>query len=236
MIYYQDDKITIYHGDCLDILPSLSGVDAVITDPPYGIAWDGNAKRFTSGFNVERTDHGTIHGDDRPFDPSPWLEYKRVVLWGYPYFADKLPIGTTLVWDKRFANGKAFLCDAEIGWCKSQYAKPGPHMGGYGTYIYSQTWQGFVRSEPVQHPTQKPVNLMIWAMEKAKVPEGATVLDPYMGSGTTGIACIKTGRRFIGIEKDRKHFETAKRRLEQEMAQGVLWRQNVGGQQLEKLG
>ena len=72
------------------------------------------------------------------------------------------------------------------------------------------------------HPTQKPVVVMTWCMEQAKVPEGATVLDPYMGSGTTAIACIRTGRRFIGIEIDPVHFATAVKRVRAELAQGVL--------------
>ena len=222
------DTVTIINADCRE----WSGVaDAVISDPPYGIDWDGNCTRFTSGFGVARNNHSTInHGgianDKEPFDPSPWLSFRRVVLWGYPFFAGRVPVGTTLVWDKRFANGKAFLADAEIGWCKSQYAKPGPHMGGYGAYIYSQTWQGFVRSEPVEHPTQKPEKLMRWCMDKANVAHGAIVLDPYMGSGTTGIACIRTGRRFIGIEIDEQHYQTARRRLLDELARTNLFGQD----------
>ena len=67
------------------------------------------------------------------------------------------------------------------------------------------------------HPTQKPVALMAWCMEKAKVPQGATVFDPYMGSGTTAIACLRTGRNFIGVEMDAKHFQTARERIEKEI-------------------
>lgn len=77
--------------------------------------------------------------------------------------------------------------------------------------------------EPIIHPTQKPVELMAWCMEQAKVPEGALVLDSYMGSGTTGIACIRTGRRFVGIEKDPTHYATALKRITDELAQGDLF-------------
>jgi len=211
----------LYLGDCLEIMPTLGKVDALISDPPYGIGWDGNATRFKGG-SVTNTNHGTIINDDVPFDPSHLLDFQRVVLWGYPCFAAKLPVGNTLIWDKRFKNGSAFLADAEIGWCKSQYKNVGPKTGGYGSYIFSQTWQGFVRSEPVEHPTQKPVALMRWCMEKAKVPEGGTVLDPYCGSGTTGVACMEKGFNFIGIEIDPKHFETACKRISAAQQQGQL--------------
>ena len=214
--YYEHAGITIYHGDCREILPELPDVDAIITDPPYGISWDGNAKRFTTGFNVKRTNHGAVIGDSSPFDPTFLLRFKKIVLWGYPYFAATLPIGKILIWDKRFPNGEAFLADAEIAWCKSKYKKVGPHMGGYGSYIFSKTWQGFVRSEPVEHPTQKPVSLMEWCIGHADVLHGETILDPFMGSGTTLVAAKNLGRKAIGIEIEEKYCEIAVKRLAQE--------------------
>ena len=207
------DGVTLYHGDCLEILPTLEGVDAVISDPPYGIAWNTNHKRFSGGMSPQKT-RKTIAGDDCAFDPRPWLLKMPVVLFGANYFASQLPIGSWLIWDKRHANGTAFLADAEVAWMNR----------GQGVYIYSETAQGFVRKEPLQHPTQKPVGTMSWCMDKAKVPEGATVLDPYMGSGSTIIAAIRTGRRAIGIEKDPEHFENARKRIENELAQGDLFR------------
>jgi len=216
------EKITIgtielYLGDCLDVLPSLSGVDAVISDPPYGMNWNTDSTRFSGGKSplIRRTkkdgreDWGAVEGDAADFDPTPWLVFDRVVLWGYHHFAEKLPVGTALIWIKKYDHlFGTFLSDAEIAWMK----------GGHGVYCYRDTTL-LQDTKGRLHPTQKPVPLMIWSMEKAKVPEGGTVVDPYMGSGSTGIACIKTGRRFVGIEKDRKHFENAKRRLEQELAQ-----------------
>jgi len=206
--------VTLYCGDCLDILPSLEGVDAVITDPPYGIDWDTNYKRFTPGFDVDRSTHKAIENDGKPFDPVHLITLaKTVVLFGANCYSDKLPCGAWLIWDKRFPNGTAFLADAEAAWMNR----------GHGVYIYSETAQGFVRKEKSEHPTQKPVAVMGWCMEKAKVPAGALVLDPYMGSGTTGIACLRTGRRFIGIEKDPVHFKTALERIKCELAQGDLF-------------
>lgn len=206
---------TLYLGDCREIAPQLQGVDAVISDPPYGMEWDG---RITAGKNgnspgMKSSNFGeTILHDDEPFDPSPWLDYPAVVLFGCNHYGQRLPVGTMLVWLKRMDGGfGSFLSDAEVAWMK----------GGHGVYAKRDT---SLMGETMErlHPTQKPVPLMAWCMERAKVPEGATVLDPYMGSGSTGIACLRTGRNFVGIEKDPKHFATALARLEREINQGVL--------------
>lgn len=207
-------NVRLYHGDSLELLPSLTGFDAIVSDPPYGIGWDTDYRRFTTGFDVERTNHIPVANDDKPFDPRPWLLKMPVVLFGANCFAQHLTIGSWLVWDKRFPNGKAFLADGEVAWMNR----------GHGVYIYSETAQGFVRKEPIVHPTQKPVGVMAWCMDKAKIAPGAIVLDPYMGSGSTGIAAIRTGRGFIGVEKDPTHFATAVERISSELAQGDFFR------------
>jgi len=207
---------TLYLGDCRDIAPQLQGVDAVISDPPYGMDWNTNYSRFRPGVNGHGgrilPDHPKIEGDAEPFDPAAWLEYPAVVLFGCNHYAQRLPVGTTLVWLKRHDAGfGSFLSDAELAWMK----------GGHGVYAkrdLSMNAETLTRC----HPTQKPVPLMAWCMEVAKVPAGATVLDPYMGSGTTGIACLRTGRNFVGIEKDPAHFANAVARLEREANQGAL--------------
>ena len=193
--------------------------DAVISDPPYGIAFDTDYRRFTLGFGVERTKHPPVHGDDRPFDPRPWLRFKRVVLFGANCFADKLPTGSWLIWDKRFANGTAFLADGEAAWMNS----------GHGVYIKSVTSQGFVRPEPIQHPTQKPVEVMAWCIEKAGNPE--IILDPYCGSGSTLVAAKKLGKHFLGVEIREEYVAIARRRLGEIDAQPVLF--NPKPEQLE---
>jgi DNA modification methylase len=93
--------------------------------------------------------------------------------------------------------------------------------GGCGVYCKRGPFPQSIARDRV-HPAQKPVELLKWCMDQARVPEGATVLDPYMGSGTTGVACIRTGRKFIGIEIDAGHFATARKRLENELRQGML--------------
>lgn len=208
-------RATLVNGDCLEALPIEA--DAIITDPPYGMDWDTDSTRF-SGPTVRGPgrDRERIHGDAEPFDPSPWLNYPAVVMFGANHYAQRLPVGTTLVWLKRLdAAFGSFLSDAEIAWMK----------GGHGVYAYRKCFPHAAKTTEAGdsiHPSQKPVALMAWVMERAKVPVGATVCDPYMGSATTAIACLRTGRNFVGYEKDPKHFLTACARLEAEMNQGAL--------------
>lgn len=210
------NSVQLFCGDCLEILPTLEGVDAVITDPPYGMGWNTDFRRFSGGptahrrsYHNKRNYEGGVIGDDEPFDPSPFLDYPRVVLWGYNHFAARLPVGTTLVWIKRFDQAfGSFLSDAELAWMK----------GGHGVYCKRDTSLNAETNNRL-HPTQKPVSLMQWVLDMAKVPKGATVLDPFMGSGTTGVACVKTGRNFIGIEIDKGYFEIAQRRIAEAQAQ-----------------
>jgi len=206
-------------GDCLKIAPKLEGVDAVITDPPYGMNWDTNGKRFSGGSKTRSKEWSrgrdwgkAIEGDASIFDPSPWIEYKRVVLFGSNHFGSRLPVGTKLVWIKRDPSAfGTFLSDAEEAWMK----------GGHGVYCKQGPHPESMAAER-GHPTQKPVELMAWCFDKAKVPSGSLILDPYMGSGTTLIAAIRTGRRAIGIEIDERHFRTAVERVRRELAQPTL--------------
>jgi len=213
--------VELYLGDSLEIAPSLQGVDAVISDPPYGMAWNTDSTRFTSERhsttngkrNAGRNDKAKIHDDHKPFDPSPWLAWEKVVLFGSNHFAARLPVGTKLIWIKRHDEAfGSFLSDAEEAWMK----------GGHGIYCKRDLSINGEANRRI-HPTQKPVPIMAWCMDKAKVPEGATVLDPYMGSGSTIIAAIRTGRKAIGIEKDPEHFKNAVERIKRELAQGDLF-------------
>jgi site-specific DNA-methyltransferase (adenine-specific) len=203
-------------GDCLTILPTLSKVNAIVTDPPYGMKWDTNCTRFSGGSEASKKKRGTvgghvwespIDGDDRPFDPSPWLEFPKVILWGSNHFGSRLPVGTTLVWVKRNDHAfGSFLSDAEIGWMK----------GGCGIYLHKDLSMYAIAKHRV-HPSQKPVGLMRWCIQRLKLNPGATILDPYMGSGSTGIAAVELGFNFIGIESDPLHFATAQRRFRSAM-------------------
>ena len=203
---------TLYHGDCLEILPTLPRVDAVITDPPYGMSWNTDSTRFSSGRmdhcrGKGRADWGVVAGDDHQFDPSAFLSFPSVVLWGANHYANRLPRGTTLLWIKKADHlFGTFLSDAEVAWMK----------GGHGVYCYRQQFPPPSRMAEnggkVAHPTQKPIGLMTWCLLRAKA--GTTVLDPFMGSGTTGVACANLGRKFIGIEIERRYFDIACERID----------------------
>jgi len=217
------NHVTLYLGDCLEIAPTLQGVDAVITDPPYGM--NLNTRNGTRGNTPpnetrKRTANNwpAVIGDDKPFDPSPWIGYPIVVLWGANYYCERLIGGTKwLVWDKREGLLVNDNSDCEMAWTNKKGL----------LRIHRQLWAGLMQRGEENgasriHPCQKPIALMAFCMEETKVPVGATVLDPYMGSGTTGIACLRTNRNFVGIEKDPDHFKTACARLERECNQGVL--------------
>lgn len=211
---------TLYLGDCLKIAPTIQGVDAVVTDPPYGMKWNTDSTRFSGGKHKRgdgRSDWGEIELDSRPFDPLPWIEYPRAVLFGSNHFSHRLQVGTTFVWVKKNEHlFGTFLSDAEVAWMK----------GGHGVYVFKHSFPPPSRMAEnggtVAHPTQKPITLMAWCLDMAKVPAGHLVLDPFMGSGTTGVACIRTGRRFVGIEIDPKHFKTACDRIQREVDQFQL--------------
>jgi hypothetical protein len=204
------------------IAPTLQGVDALISDPPYGISVNTrNGSRVNApphGVKFSGKDWQAVHGDDQPFDPAPWLKWKKIVLWGANNYASRLPDSPSwLAWNKRVPDGFK-KSQTELAW-----------MIGAGrcAYHFDHLWNGVCRdseqAEGSLHPTQKPVALMAWCMDKAKVPAGALVLDPFMGSGSTGMACIRTGRRFVGIEKDPTHYATALERIKNELAQGDLF-------------
>ncbi len=207
---YQRDGISLYLGDCLEILPVIGAVDAVVTDPPYGMNLDTDNSRFSGGAHGHMAKRGNeigtaggrpIIGDDKPFDPSPFLIGKEQIIWGWNHFAHRLPKGTSLVWIKRNDDAfGTFLSDAEVAW----YSK------GCGVYCFKDLSNNATTKERI-HPTQKPVPLMEWCVSRTK---GELILDPFMGSGTTAIACIRTGRRFIGCEIDPEFFRLAVKRID----------------------
>jgi DNA modification methylase len=208
----------LINADCLDVLPIEA--DAVITDPPYGI---GLRTDYVSRFpnKKSRQCYDAIDGDDVKFDPTPWLKYKIVAMWGANNYATNLPPGAWLIWQKTH-QPNPYYSDAEIAWMNV-----GRMVRIYRIDQLPPSESPRNANRATLHPTQKPVALMAWTMERAKVPLGATVLDPYMGSASTAIACIRTGRKFIGIEKDPKHFATAVERISRELEQGVLLPPNV---------
>ena len=169
---------TLYLGDCREILPTLPKVDAVITDPPYGIS----ANKQTLGKGKKQFDRGGDWDDSVP--DIRWIpgHARWFCVWGGNYFADQLPLtNDILVWHK-LNDGRSFS-ECEFAWTNS----------GRQSRIKSHHWSG----EEKEHPTQKPIPVMAWCM--AIFPDATSVLDPFMGAGTTGIAAIVAGRSFIGM-------------------------------------
>lgn len=225
--YYEDGAVTIYHGDCREILPRLSG-DLLLTDPPYGIAYEsskasrrkprGSAPGAVrgSGGHYGRS-WGPIAGDDEPFDPEHLLASSRLILWGANHFASRLPDSPGwLVWDKKRGGtiSSAFnASQCELAWTRGV-------VGHVRTFVH--LWDGLRRDSEIGshlHPTQKPVRLMSWCIQ---LTDARTILDPYMGSGPTLRAAKDLGRKAIGIELEERFCETAAKRCAQEVMEFAL--------------
>ena len=200
---------TLYLGDCRDVLPTLGKVDAVITDPPYGIlnlAGTGTTSAIRkSPRQPGKLKNRAISKLGGEWDEAPSVETFNAlramsanqIIWGGNYFPLP-PTRGILVWDKEqpWPN----FSQAEIAWTSTN--RPA------AVYRVSSG-----RGAPdKQHPTQKPLALMQWCL--GFLPAVTSVLDPYMGSGTTGVACAKAGIKFIGIERDAVYFDIACKRIE----------------------
>ena len=199
---------TLMLGDCREILPTLGKVDAVVTDPPYGIGF----KQRTTGIK--------IIGDDVAFDPSPLFAVcDEFFIWGANHFTHDLPrCGQFHVWLKRAVEVAApkTYSDCEIAWHSHSTSTKCIRMISDGC-IRQGVDHGIVRL----HPSQKPQEVMEWSL--GFVPNAHVILDPFMGSGTTGVACVKLGRKFIGIEISEEYFDISCRRIEKAYAQPDLF-------------
>ena len=199
---------TLYLGDCREILPGLGKVDAVVTDPPYGIGVKSGGQSAGKWKNGANHEGRQIIGDDKPFDPVLLLKLDvPMVLWGANFYSDKLPGAGWLIWDKRpgIEDMKFNRSDAELAYLSgSKTVKTIRHL-----------WHGLCRDSEIgehYHPTQKPIAVIEKCIEH--LATAGTILDPFMGSGTTGVACAKLGRKFIGIEIEPKYFDIACRRIQ----------------------
>jgi len=212
--YYQDDYCTIYNADCREILPALDKVDLVLTDPPYGVNYVVAAQVVGTGNRrIQMGGKPPVHGDDKPFDPTHLLAYKRLILFGANHYSDKLPVsGGWMVWDKTGGGRgpKNSFADVELAWSNVRKTP----------CIYHHLWKGLVRDseagDTVLHPTQKPVALMSSILCDYS-EAGETILDPYMGSGPILRAAKDLQRKAIGIEISEKYCEIAAKRLAQEV-------------------
>lgn len=224
----------LWHGDCRELLPLLGKFDAVITDPPYGQAYKVNTfykggtresavvQRNGKAIKMTPNAYPDILGDDQPFDPSHLLGLAPVVvIWGAHKFADSLPKGGWLVWDKVPTGKVRDQGDGEAAWINRDQPMR----------IFRLLWDGLCVGEGARHectagqqryhPTQKPEILMRWCIEQAGTP--ASLADLYMGSGSTGVAAMQMGLKFVGVEAERRYFDIACERIDRAQRQVVLF-------------
>jgi site-specific DNA-methyltransferase (adenine-specific) len=224
---------TLWLGDCREIAPTLWPIDAIVSDPPYGQDYKVNTfyaggtrenavvQRNGKALMVRPNLYEPIHGDREPFDPSPWINAApEVLLWGAHKFADRLPAGGWLVWDKVPTGKVRDQGDGEAAWINRDQPMR----------IFRLLWDGLCVGEGARHevtagqkryhPSQKPEILMAWCLTFIK---GQTILDPYMGAGATGVAAVRAGKRFIGIEIDPRYFDIAVERITNAQRQTSLF-------------
>ena len=201
----------LIQGDCLQVMPLLGKVDACVTDPPYGIG-EGVAKVKTR----QRGANSKAAADQRQYVGGEWDEKPisiehistiraistNQIIFGGNYFEGLGPTSCWLIWDKQ--NGDNDFADCELAWTNLKKA----------VRRVCWRWNGMIRKgdDVREHPTQKPVGVMEWCIKH--LPDTAqTILDPFMGSGTTGVACVNLGRSFIGIEQDPDYFDICVKRI-----------------------
>ena len=211
---------TLYLGDCRDIMPTLPKSDLVLTDPPYGIGADKGKPSGARSFNGSKPIPVMHTNDDwdneRP--PDDLIRQcvssgKVAIVWGGNYFADLLPAqGRWLWWDK--CQTMPSFGDGELAWTNLKQTTP-------KKFIYPNN-KIFADRVERHHPTQKPIQLIEWCLSLAPKTT-STVVDPFMGSGTTGVACANLGKTFYGIERELKYFDIACKRIEDAYRQQRLF-------------
>jgi len=234
---------TLYRGDCLEVLPTLGKVDAVVTDPPYGVTqneWDKTEAVYTV---FDWAECPLVCTAQNPFTSELVCRYRKRFKWSD-------------VWEKTQATG--FLnvkvmpmrrhedilvfCTGRMPYTPQITDRPPenirPHLdtagsSNYGSFsnertrtiplnkTYPQSIAKFANSQDGDHPTQKPVSLFTYLVASYSL-EGQSILDPFMGSGTTGVACVKLGRKFIGVEIEPKYFDIACKRIERAYEDAAL--------------
>ena len=194
-------RATLYLGDCRDVLPTLGKVDAVVTDPPYGLA-----DKLQGGTWGKKYEGDYQNWDARAGDLSG-LPDVPTIAWGGNYLAVP-PSRCWLIWYKR--DAVRTMADCELAWTNFDA----------NARVFDWTIAA-TNPERVGHPTQKPVALMKWCI--AFLPNAQTNLDPFMGSGTTGVAAVQMGRDFIGVEREEKYFDIACKRIEDAQHQQDLF-------------
>ena len=210
---------TLVLGDCRQVLPTLPKVDAVVTDPPYGIAavWKGGSGRGWARARAQTAERNAWDSQtpNAAFFAELLQHEPQAIIWGANHF-ELPPSRSWLVWNKPELGFS--LSEAELAWTNLDTV----------VRVFDAPRSDVGR----EHPTQKPVALMAWCVAKTE----GDVLDPFMGSGTTGVACVKLGRRFIGIELEPRYFDIACRRIEEAWKQPRLFEEPKPRPQQMSLG
>lgn len=210
----EDESTVLIHGDCLEVLPCLEAgsVDAVVTDPPYGIFAHGG--KWGKKFSLEW---------DRP-ERKPSVDClleigREQIIWGGNYF-DLPPSRGWLVWHKR--DSVQTTADCELAWTSLDM----------NTRLIDQTIAA-TNAERCGHPTQKPLRVMLWTL--SFLPDAELILDPFAGSFTTAIACMRLGRRFIGVEREKQYYELGIERVRKELERYRLFEPPPAAKQQREL-
>lgn len=204
---------TLYLGDCREILPTLGKVDAVVTDPPYGLGEAAGKNKSRTNMAVAK-DYGDDEWDNEPISAETLALVRAGGRWNIIFGGNYYDCPATscwLVWDKLNTGDFA---DCELAWTNL------PKAVRRIRYL----WNGMLRAngeERGDHPTQKPLGVMRWCLQQ--LPPSQTILDPFMGSGTTGVAAVSLGLSFIGIEREVRYFDAACRRIAEEIAKPRLF-------------
>ncbi len=206
---------TLYLGDCLEVMPTLGRVDAVVTDPPYGI---------NAGKGIGRADRVKLKGKEKDWDSSAFSINENFlaiadhyVIWGGNYF-DLPPSRGFLIWDKN--NSGRDFADCEFAWTNQD------------SNARLKTMRPMNMDGGKVHPTQKPIAIMKWCINY--IPHSDLIMDPFMGSGSTGVACVQMGRKFIGIELDPDYFEIACKRIEEAYRQPDIFIEQTQKEELKQ--
>jgi len=208
---------TLYCGDCREVIGELT-FDSIVTDPPYGIGMNtmqpfkrscnGKKRNLHAGGTWAAKDiYKDIDWDSEAPDLTFLLERNvPMMVFGGNYFDELPPSRKWIIWDKGETHYRRSFAEAELAWCSfdgnTRIIKHIPDHMGFG-------------KKPKVHPTQKPVKVMEYCISELPKGIGNIICDPFMGSGTTGVAAIKLGRAFVGIEQKKKYFEIACQRIRQ---------------------
>lgn len=203
-IEYLAEGVTLYLGDCREIVPTLGKVDAVVTDPPYGIGFAAQPTKWQrrAGRTAEKWDDNVVADL-----PAILAAGSSQIVWGGNYYGLP-PSRGWLCWHK--PDAPPSMASLELAWM---------NIDRNARHISVSI--GATNAERVGHPTQKPIAVMVWSIQQLP-PPSALILDPFMGSGTTGVAAVRLGRKFIGIEIEPKYFDIACRRISEELARPRL--------------